>query len=421
MTAQQWVTDNLIKHGRAWVEAHYEDHKRECDRPVSTETYSRHIRRAVWTMKRYPDQDAPRVDHEENRPEVMTAPDVSTLDDLKDYARVDPAKYQVTGFTVNTWGSPDNPNKQVKATLKPRDRPPIEAILEDFQRRAAEFAPHYELIERTEMQTGNLVEVSIPDLHFGQLSWAKETRGADYDVKIAEAVNLSAVSHMAENAKSYNPEKILFLLGSDYFNVNNKEATTAHGTPQDEDSRWMKSFSLGCDMAIKSIDLLSAIADVHVIVIRGNHDEERAYYLGEVIAAWYRNNGNVTVDNSPVVRKYFQWGKSLIGMAHGHNERPEQLPLLMATEEPVKWAATEYREFHVGHLHHSNIKSFQQATEQCGVRVMVLPSLAAASAWTASKGFHAIREAEAFVWNKEYGKISSIYYHPGMTREIAAS
>jgi len=414
MNAREWVSTHYIKHGRSWVEDHYEDHVKECLKPVPKESYSRYIRLTAWILKGFDGPDAPKVDHEESRPEVMAAADVSTVEDLEDYTRLNSARFEIQSGVVNTWGNKDNPNKQVKLTFKPRSKPAVDEILEDFRKHAADFSPDYTLIDRPEVDTGNLLEISVNDLHFGQLSWGKETNGPDYDAKISESCYLSAVSHLADASSSFKPERILFPVGSDFFNVDNKANTTSHGTPQDEDSRWMKTFSLGWKMVVRAVDILTGLADVDIVIIRGNHDEERAYYLGEVLSAWYANNQNVRVDNSPTIRKYYQHGKCLIGLTHGHAEKPELLPLIMATEVPDLWAATEYREIHVGHLHHSRVKSFQQETEQSGVRVMVLPSLAPPSAWAAGKGFRAIREAPAFIWNREYGKISSTYYHPGM-------
>ena len=41
---------------------------------------------------------------------------------------------------------------------------------------------------------------------------------------------------------------------------------------------------------VTAIDYLKEIAPVDVVVISGNHDYERMFYAGDVIAGWYRND-----------------------------------------------------------------------------------------------------------------------------------
>lgn len=260
-------------------------------------------------------------------------------------------------------------------------------------------------------QSGNAIEIAIHDLHFGSLCWGEET-GENYDIKIAERIFLDAVNYLITVTKSFNPELYILPAGSDFFNVNSMLNTTVAGTYQDEDCRWQKTYIYGRKMMVKAIDMLRGIADVKVIMISGNHDAERAYYLGDSLECWYRECNNVEVNNSPKPRKYLQWGKCLLGLTHGKEEVKGTLPLLMATEEPKLWARTKYREFHTGHLHHKAMKSYDYGVENQGVREKIIGSLAATDSWHVKKGYSGLREAEAFIWNKEQGQVASFSYHP---------
>jgi hypothetical protein len=164
---------------------------------------------------------------------------------------------------------------------------------------------------------------------------------------------------------------------------------------------------------VGAVDRLRELAPVRILVLPGNHDEERSYYLGESLFCWYHDCPDVTVDNSPTLRKYHRHGSCMIGFSHGNGLKLDDLPLIMATEEPAMWASTKYREVHVGHFHHSAARSYQQETEQRGVRVVTIPSLAAPSAWIASAGFKSQREAQGFVWSGQRGRIATLHYHPG--------
>jgi hypothetical protein len=134
--------------------------------------------------------------------------------------------------------------------------------------------------------------------------------------------------------------------------------------------------------------------------------------LGETINAVFKNEPGITIDNSPSVRKYFKWEQCLIGLAHGHNERPEQLPLIMAQECKEMWASTFYREWLLGHLHHKQRFVTQDSKDYRGVRVTYLTSPSAADAWHYEKAFTgAIKGAEGFIYNKDEGHIGSVIHN----------
>jgi predicted phosphodiesterase len=136
---------------------------------------------------------------------------------------------------------------------------------------------------------------------------------------------------------------------------------------------------------------------VHVIVISGNHDYERMFYAGDVIAGWFRNDENVTVDNGESSRKYFQYGTNMLMFTHGDNEKPSEMPLIMATEQPEMFAKTEHREAHCGHFHK------EQVNEYRGIKVRFIPSICPNDEWHKKMGYEAKRAGQAYVWNKVRG------------------
>ena len=108
--------------------------------------------------------------------------------------------------------------------------------------------------------------------------------------------------------------------------------------------------------------------------------------MGEVLSAWYRNCPNVTVDNRAMKRKYYPYGVNLIGLTHGYYEKFSVLTNLMPLEVPDLWAASKYREWHVGDKHHK--KDMQLITmKKIGMVIRILRSLSAPSAWAFDKGF----------------------------------
>lgn len=287
----------------------------------------------------------------------------------------------------------------------------FKSILEEMKEEAKNFSPKYTKINYEKRKDGHLYEIDFPDVHFGRLSWSEES-GGDYDIKLAKSSLESVVDQLLINANNYPIERILLPIGNDFFNSDTPANTTTRGTPMQEDTRWAKTFRKGRELIVDIIDRCSTIAPVDVLVISGNHDEQRSYFLGEALECWYHNSPNVSIDNSARSRKYYDYGKNLIGFTHGYTEKLQSLPLTMAMEVPELWAKTKYREIHTGDKHHKR-DTIYAADEGLGIVVRILRSLAVADAWTFDKGFiGAIRSAEAFMWHPEDGLVAQFTAMP---------
>lgn len=339
---------------------------------------------------------------------------VRTLDELLAAGRVDMARWFVERWVLNSWevgaknadgGIDVEPLCQVKAWLKPvPGRDLGEALRESVLADMAAHAPRYAGVRYVGPRDGerHMLEVCPFDLHIGMLAWGPEA-GVDYDSEIAERVLMNAVERILARASGYPIERILLPLGNDWLHADGTIAgsggQTARGTPLDVDTRHTKMFTTGRRIAVALVDELRQTAPVEVVVVPGNHDEATAFYMGDVLDAWYRNDAHVTVDNGPQPRKYKTYGQTLLGFTHGHQAKHDKLPLLMATESPREWADTVYHEWHVGHLHRKG----ETITEDAGTRTRVIPSLAAEDSWHAGSGYRHQRALEAFVWHETEG------------------
>ena len=278
-------------------------------------------------------------------------------------------------------------------------------IVADLVADAKKFAPKYPKIKYGKT-TDHLYEIAMPDLQLGRLVAAEEA-GEDNDpekcIKDAEV----AINELAARAVPGEVSRVLFPIGNDFFDSNTAEGMTVHGTPQRDDVRWQRTFRLGRTLMVYCIDLLSTLAPVDVILIPGNHDEERVFYLADVLSAWYHNNPNVTVQGDPIKRKYYAHGKNLIGLTHGYYEKPEKLAALMATEVPEMWAKSTHREWHLGDKHHKKDMVFMTDQLDNGVVVRILRSLASPSVWEFDKGYvGGTRAAESFLWHPTKGVVA---------------
>lgn len=261
-----------------------------------------------------------------------------------------------------------------------------------------------------------LLELSIPDLHIGKLAWGEEC-GENYDSKIAVALFLEAVEDLLNKTAGYSPDRILLVVGNDLINVDTSSNQTTAGTPQSSDGRHLKMFRDARQLMTAVIERLIMVAPVDVMIVPGNHDTFSVFALGEVLAAYFAKTPTVKIDNTPPLRKYYRFGRVLLGFTHGDKEKMTDLPLIMATERPELWGMTDYREFHVGHLHQRRATNWVGVGENKGVTVRILPSLCAAEDWHVGKGYIGnIRSAEAYVWDEFDGLIGTAVYNVPTTR-----
>jgi hypothetical protein len=211
-----------------------------------------------------------------------------------------------------------------------------------------------------------LLVFSLPDLHIGKVP-TKEIELAVY----AAVNNLFSRFNFEKN--KYH---VLFIMGNDLLN-SDFEYRTTKGTPQFDVTEYYESFVDAIKIVRNVIETIKEHCTVSVINIPGNHDRNRGFYLGEVINAYYNN----LVDNTTDIRKYYKFGKTLLGFDHGEL-KAEEYPLLMATEKPLLFSETLYHEWFLGHLHG------EQTKEVKGFKMRYLPSLTHhRDQWHVQKGY----------------------------------
>ena len=290
--------------------------------------------------------------------------------------------------------------KLVRRTEEIRGR----MVAADFIADAKKHAPKYATVKYKKTR-GLWYEVDMPDVHLGKETWAEES-GEEYNIQITRKVVTETLNKLLSFVSVYGVERILLPMGNDFFNVDNQFNTTTHGTPQQEDTRWGKTFREGKRLAVEMIDRCAAVAPVDVMMIAGNHDEARTFYLGEILEAQYCRAKHVSVDNRAMKRKYVHFGRNLIGFTHGYWEKVARLPSIMPIEQPQWWAESAHREWHLGDKHHK--KDLLQRTEDVdGVTIRLLRSLSATDTWHFDKGYvGGVRSAEGFLWDKGEGLIA---------------
>lgn len=247
----------------------------------------------------------------------------------------------------------------------------------------------------------------VGDHHLGMLSWHEET-GADYDLSIGEKLLRSATDYLVGAAPP--AETALIAVLGDFLHYDSYESVTPASKHQlDSDSRYPKMVRVAFRCLRYMVNASKRKhAKVHLIVELGNHDPSSAVMLREAMAIIFEDDPAVTVDVSPSHYHYFRFGKNLIGTHHGHEAKPDKLPLIMAADKAEDWGQTEHRLWLTGHIHHKAIQDYNGCTVES---LRVLPP---ADAWAHNAGYRSTRGMHVIIFHRENGEGSRLTVRPEM-------
>lgn len=408
------ITRNFYRANGQYKEAHWERY---------FTNFTKFLEAAGYTEDKPEPKQKPippeTIEVEDNKMKFNLVSRIQSLDDLIKHFKVDTSVWEVERFIANKWEmgftigedfrkiADQIPLYQVKASFTKRKnivdaKAEIESLKEDAKRSAREPRP----VVRSIIRSGNMLEVNIPDAHFGKLAWGVETRFENYDTKIAEQIFLRALETLLERVKGYHFDQVLFVVGNDLFNSDDVEGRTTKGTSVTTDGRYHKTFYKVRKTITRCIERLREIAPVKVLMVSGNHDDLSVWHLGDSLECYFAKYPDVEIENTPTHYKYHQHGKVMLMFTHGDKGKRTQYPQLMAREQPEMWGSTQFRECHTGHTHMTKVD------EQYGCRIRVLPALCPPDDWHSENGFVGnLRNAEAYVWNKDEGLVNIAFYN----------
>lgn len=389
----------------------------QCYKPKGTKTADTIAPTSESLTERGDVRDITRTTHEQ----------VRTLNDLIRVCEIDVSIWDIVEWHANKWEmgytnaqkqAHTLPIFQVKARLRRKTaivdaRAEIEVLKElakvEIQKAGwpasnrffCTESPFYKKIYNAE----NLLEIDIFDLHLGKLAWSKETGYQNYDLKIAKSLFEDALEALIRRTNNHTFDHVLLPVGNDFFHSDSLLGETTAGTRQDMDGRFHKSARIGREMIVAAIERLRQIAPVTALIVSGNHDQLTAWHLGDSLECYFHRDDDVTIDNLPMLRKYHEFGNTMLMFTHGHRGKHADYPLLMASEHPEMWGRTKFREAHIGHWHKTEVNEYH------GVRIRTLSSLCAADAWHSEMMFVGQqRQAEAFVWSRKEGLVAQATY-----------
>lgn len=326
--------------------------------------------------------------------------EIHDLEELIKESKIDTNKWEIDRYVQNYWGNGENPHWQVKAWLSKKKS---EYSLKDFTNFLENWKPKPNYFNRLWEKNSSLetvdIELNIADFHLAKKTISKDTlesKTFDYHKVIHELVE--------RTRRNYNIKKIVFPISNDFFHSDNYQNTTTNGTPQDVIDWYDREYEKGFDILANTINfLITQAKEVEVVLVQGNHDRTKGFYVAHALEVFFKEYKNVKFQRHHSTTKAVVLGSTFIGYHHGNSCKIDELPLLFATvpDFSKEFGNAKYREIHTGDKHHYMAKDIK------GVRIQQMPSLSGDDRWHIDNNFiNSVRAGLVFVYHPEKGKIA---------------
>lgn len=402
----------------------YDEYCMECGH-VSHDTFKRYCRKAVQAyreteveVKKNPDVDVllDKLNETDNKLELsLKSYKIQDVETAAQIAGIDLSKWKCTRKTVRASQNISNPWFIVEGKFEkiPEDEISTEELVEQFKKILEEHRPPEAItVTKDRNKTDNVVLMNVMDHHIGKRIQGDVTgNGVEWTTELAKESMIKAIDYFIERTVD-EADKVVFVLGNDLLNIDNPQGTTTKGTPQKNDIDLKHLILESTDLLITVLEkLLLYFSNVKVIVVPGNHDNNMAFMVGEMIRRYFTNTEHLQIDNSLSHIKYYQYGENVIGFVHGSEQIKKKyiLPMLMLQQRP-EFAKCKYKEFHTGHLHQTKKSQLTEIEEDYGVTLRTLPTLSPTCEWASGRGYMGIQATECIVYNKDNGPIITYRY-----------
>jgi hypothetical protein len=325
---------------------------------------------------------------------------VSDFDPKDDIELATLHKINLDKYIITNYWSKMLPSGKFTSSVFSKRKQPKDYSPEDFVKFLENYKPTNILITKIpNFKDVVNVEISLSDYHL-----AKRTVDGDNSVEARAKRYLDVAQSLINKVVSnYHIDTVILPISNDFFHTDNYQHQTTNGTPQDTIMDYSEEYELGFSVLVDTINMLRQYAShVVVILVQGNHDRTKSFYLAHALDVFFKDTCDVDFIREHSVVKGMTLGNTFIGWHHG-NCKIEDLPLLFATHPKYssQFGNAVYREVHTGDKHH------YMAKEVKGVRIQQMPSLSGTDRWHLDNNYvHSVRAALALVYDLELGKIA---------------
>ena len=286
----------------------------------------------------------------------------------------------------------------------------IEKLKTEWLESIKKKAPVYKKFEYKKLTEQNLMIIDPADVHIGKLAHKSET-GETYNVEIALKRMKDGVTELLNKTQGFPTEKIVLVIGNDILHTDTPHRTTTAGTAQDTDGMWFDNYKKAHAMYVEILEQLQTLAPVHVVHCPSNHDWTSGFFLAQSIEAYFHNSKNITFDVSIGHRKYFKYGRNLLGFTHGDGAKEGDLVNIMANESKTLWAETDFRYWYLHHKHHMNKIHYKDGKDYIGGTIEYLRAVSGGDGWHDRNGYLAPQSIYCFIHSNDGGQVGRIMHH----------
>lgn len=338
--------------------------------------------------------------------------DIKDVNGLRVWANLSDEEWECYSQTVRASQNKKTPWFIVEGKF--RKRQPGQFTIEELAKKAQNIIENYKpqpLTPVMNIEGDKLLEISLPDLHMGNMNYTDTETLETSSKKFKDAV-----CFFTDECSHKKLDEIVFTVGSDFFTINADKNETKKGTPQDLNCYYDKLYEVGLETAIDCIEHLRKHArKVTVVGVLGNHDEQSAVWLMLALNKIFRSADNVTVDYKYNQRKYMIFGSTAIAFVHKLRKKLEALPILMLQEmieQGLISKEIKYYEIHGGDTHVPEKHELPAETTNQKITQRVLSSLTDNSRWAHDNFGQKVVEGQAFLYDKNKGIQNVMVYRP---------
>ena len=311
-------------------------------------------------------------------------------------------KINLDKYVITNYWSKMLPSGKFTSSVFSKKKEAKDYSPEDFAKFLENYKPNnvsITKVDRTNSKDYVDVEISISDYHL-----AKRIVDGDNDPTNRALTYFNVAQSLINKVEAnYNVNTVVLPISNDFFHTDNYQHQTTNGTPQDTIMDYHSEYELGFAVLVDTINMLRQHSStVHVVLVQGNHDRTKSFYLAHALDIYFKDALDVEFMREHSTIKGLTLGNTFIGWHHG-NCKIEDLPLLFATHTKYshQFGDAVYREVHTGDKHH------YMAKEVKGVRIQQMPSLSGTDRWHLDNNYvHSVRAALALVYDLNLGKIA---------------
>jgi hypothetical protein len=237
-------------------------------------------------------------------------------------------------------------------------------------------------------------------------------------------------------------ERIIAIIGHDYFTGDNVHGDTTAGTRQEMAGTGVEMLHRGCAMKLACLEMLANTGlPMEIMVVPGNHDRMTSELMGGLVWAYFRATPRIQVhtalrhlvEGTPVEQgsalRVLEYGTTLLASVHGDGiVKPADLAITLAHLYSAAWGRCRHRIMVHGHVHTTmagslavRVRQQDEIREEHGMLRWSMPSMSAMDAWHFRKGYTTNKPAIlVHVIDRDHGWVRTNRYTVGMLRAMAA-